>query len=97
VVGSYGGYRLSDDDMEFLKQLTRLDVDLWNEIRARHIVRQRPTVAERGQDWMQDAVASMHDAMSGVRRPLRGTLIGRIARAVLRRARAANFKGRANP
>jgi len=90
VIGSYEGYRLSDNDMEFLEQITRLDVELWHEIRARHVVRPRPTVVERSQDWIEDAVIE-------ARRRLRGTLLGKMARAVLRRAAATNPRERASP
>jgi hypothetical protein len=90
VVGSYQGYRLSDDDVDFLRQITRLDAELWHEIRAAPLVRGRSTMVGRSRDWLEDAAI-------GARRRVRGAWVWRMARAMLRRRVASDPRGRARP
>jgi hypothetical protein len=53
--GAYQGYRLSRDDVAFLRQITRLDAQLWSEIRARHLLRPRWMAIERLRDVLEAA------------------------------------------
>jgi hypothetical protein len=90
VIGSYQGYRLSDDDLDFLREITRLDTELWHEIRASPFVRGRSTLVGRSQDRLEDmAIAA--------RRRVREAWIGRMARTLLRRSVAIGPRGRARP
>jgi hypothetical protein len=82
-VGSYRRYRVSPEDLDFLRQLTGLDLALWREIRAHHVARRRPTVVERG--WSR-----LEAAGTAVRRRVRGTLPWRMIRALLRRRAAVD-------